>query len=379
MIDVPKAVDVLVIDGDAKRPGRLLPGHGAGARRQDHERAEAADRVAALLARSCARSVSRRSICSTSSGSTRPKSPRSRPTSRPAAAWAFFLGELSRADFFNEQLYRDGEGLFPLPLAGPAELLVDRLEKSPDLEVTDHPIFSVFAGERNSFLNTVVGQPLFRRRRRTGSPRPIRSTKVIARLRNKAPLAVEQQVWRGARGGHADQGLAGRDLAGQLEQLGPRQSQLRRGAAGDAIVPVGAAPSRHRRGWSARRWTCQLDVAQYLPQVRFVDAAREPAAARSAVDAAATADGTRAPCWPIPTPAASTRRSSPAPTARSASSDSPSTSRPTRAICTSSMAEQLAGAVATAFAIEYHQVGRHQLQPAATGRLQSEREPAVCC
>src|SRR5262249_3320208 len=32
---------------------------------------------------------------------------------------AFFMGDRSRADFFNGRLYRDGKGLFPAPLEGP--------------------------------------------------------------------------------------------------------------------------------------------------------------------------------------------------------------------------------------------------------------------
>ena len=107
-----------------------------------------------------------------------------------------FLGEQSRADFINEQLYRDGEGLFPLPLAGPAELVVDRLEKAPDLEVTDHPIFAVFAGERNSFLGAVTINRYFAAEK-NWPPEPDSATRVIARLRNKAPLAVEQQFGEG--------------------------------------------------------------------------------------------------------------------------------------------------------------------------------------
>ena len=67
-----------------------------------------------------------------------------------------FMGERSRAAFFNDSLYRDGAGLFPLPLSRPEELRVDRLEKAPDVEVTDHPIFAVFGGERNSFLSAVT-------------------------------------------------------------------------------------------------------------------------------------------------------------------------------------------------------------------------------
>ena len=42
---------------------------------------------------------------------------------------AFFLGPRCDSRFINESLYRRGEGLFPLPLAGEAELPVDRLER----------------------------------------------------------------------------------------------------------------------------------------------------------------------------------------------------------------------------------------------------------
>jgi len=43
---------------------------------------------------------------------------------------AVFLGEHSQAKLINEQCYRDGRGFFPLPLKGPADLLVDRLERA---------------------------------------------------------------------------------------------------------------------------------------------------------------------------------------------------------------------------------------------------------
>ncbi len=108
----------------------------------------------------------------------------------------FFLGELSQADFINKHLYRDGEGLFPLPLAGATQLLVDRLDKAPDLEVIDHPVFSVFAGERNSFLNTVVIERYFAAQK-NWTPPADSTTQVIARLRTGAPLAVERRFGEG--------------------------------------------------------------------------------------------------------------------------------------------------------------------------------------
>ena len=107
-----------------------------------------------------------------------------------------FLGEQCRSQFFNDELYRDGKGLFPLPLTGPAELLVDRLQKAPDLEVGRHPIFSVFAGKRNSFLSMVIVHRYFAVPK-GWQPGADSQTQVIARLRNGAPLAVERDFGEG--------------------------------------------------------------------------------------------------------------------------------------------------------------------------------------
>ena len=82
---------------------------------------------------------------------------------RDGGGVAFFLGERTDSRFINEMLYRDGKGLFPLPLALPTELLVDRLEIAPDVEVEDvhNFIFHVFADDRNSYLNTVLVEKYF--------------------------------------------------------------------------------------------------------------------------------------------------------------------------------------------------------------------------
>ena len=109
---------------------------------------------------------------------------------------AIFMGERCRAEYFNSALYRDGHGLFPAPLSQPVQLLVDRLDKTPDLEVTDHPVFHIFSGERNSFLQTVNFDWYF------GIPRAWQlaadsPARIIARLRNHAPLAIEQPFGKG--------------------------------------------------------------------------------------------------------------------------------------------------------------------------------------
>lgn len=108
----------------------------------------------------------------------------------------FFLGEKTLVKFYNEQLYRDGQGVLPVPLIGETQLLVDRLEKGPDVEVENHPVFRIFAGERNSFLNAVVVERYIAAdpKWKPSSDSPAR---VIARLRNGSPLVVEQPLGKG--------------------------------------------------------------------------------------------------------------------------------------------------------------------------------------
>ena len=115
---------------------------------------------------------------------------------RSGGGVGFFLGERCHSDFYNRELYRDGQGLFPLPLGTATELLVDRLDKAPDLEITDHPIFSVFAGERNSFISSVIIERYFTAAKGWAPP-PDSTVKVIAQLRNHAPLAVERRFGAG--------------------------------------------------------------------------------------------------------------------------------------------------------------------------------------
>ncbi|MGE0608531.1 MAG: BatA domain-containing protein [Pirellulales bacterium] len=109
---------------------------------------------------------------------------------------AIFLGEETDVKFINDKLYRGGEGLFPLPLSNVTDLLLDRLLPAPDLEVSNHPIFKVFAGERNSFLGMVkvdryVAAP------KDWKPAPGSPTSLIARLRNGSPLVLDKSFGDG--------------------------------------------------------------------------------------------------------------------------------------------------------------------------------------
>lgn len=109
---------------------------------------------------------------------------------------ALFAGEHTGAPFINETLYRGGKGIFPAPLAAPAELRIDRLQKAPDLEVSNHPIFQVFSGERNSFLATINIHRYFAVAS-DWNPAADSSVQVLAKLRNGAPLVLERKSGHG--------------------------------------------------------------------------------------------------------------------------------------------------------------------------------------
>ena len=267
VIDVPKAVDVLVIDGDAKGQdafflttalapgGKFTSGLKPLIESPRYLRDHALDAFETIYLLNISR-LEPAEIAALEA------------YVKAGGGLGIFMGELSRPDFFNNELYRDGQGLFPLPLAGPAELLVDRLEKSPDLEVTDHPIFSVFAGERNSFLSTVVVSRYFAAKK-DWHPEPDSGTRVIARLRNKAPLAVEHKFGDGR-------------VVVMLTKASPLETSL--GSWNNwgrdnpsyvvAMLEMQSYLSAPRHPDTARLVGTPLDVpvdtARFLPQVRFV-------------------------------------------------------------------------------------------------------------
>ncbi len=115
---------------------------------------------------------------------------------REGGGLAIFAGDNVNYSFYNDRLYQAGEGLMPLELAGD-QLLPPALEETAaDVDVTDHPIFEVFLGERN---------PLIRRVRIVRylepppdwTPAPESTVQVLAQLRNGSPLVVERQFGQG--------------------------------------------------------------------------------------------------------------------------------------------------------------------------------------
>lgn len=110
----------------------------------------------------------------------------------------FFASESTRPDFVTQSLYDNGKGFFPLPLSSQASLIVDRLEKTPDLEVDlTHPIFQrTFAGSRNSFLNSILVDRYFASPK-GWAPAKADGVRVLAGLRGQAPLIVEKHFGQG--------------------------------------------------------------------------------------------------------------------------------------------------------------------------------------
>ncbi len=114
---------------------------------------------------------------------------------RNGGGLAVFLGPNTNLRFLNN-LYADGNGLFPIPLEAAADLPADLNETEPDLQFVDHPIFRVLAGQRNPFASSIRIQRYF-----TSPPlwKPPRDStiEVLARLRNRQPLVVERSYGEG--------------------------------------------------------------------------------------------------------------------------------------------------------------------------------------
>ncbi|RIK83601.1 MAG: hypothetical protein DCC67_05780 [Planctomycetota bacterium] len=177
---------------------------------------------------------------------------------------ALFLGDRVQRDFYNQSLYRNGAGLLPAPLDVPTQLLVDS-QAAADVQVTDHPVFDVFAGQRNSFLNVAKFNFYHAIDPQWTQPES-GEVRTIARLRNGAPLSLEKKLG------------AGRVIA-HLAKLSPRPTEL--GAWSNwAINPVFPVYANELIGYlsAARRrfdvqeinqpTTISVPEAEYQPDAR---------------------------------------------------------------------------------------------------------------
>ncbi len=105
-----------------------------------------------------------------------------------------FLGPEVQHTFYNERLYRDGTGIMPVELDVPHQLLNVGQQESPDVEVEDHPIFRIFAGQRNSFLSVAKVNFYYAIKESVENQG---DSQVLARLRNQEPFVVEKRLGKG--------------------------------------------------------------------------------------------------------------------------------------------------------------------------------------
>ena len=115
---------------------------------------------------------------------------------RAGGGLGIFLGPHVDRNAYNEAMYREGEGLFPLPLEREEILEVVSLEPMPDIEPHDHPVFRPFLGERNPLIRHVTVERYYEPM--PGWAPPIDSgITIAATLRNGIPLCVEKKFGEG--------------------------------------------------------------------------------------------------------------------------------------------------------------------------------------
>jgi len=205
---------------------------------------------------------------------------------REGGGLAFFVGEKTRAAEINRSLDREGQGLFPAPLLGVRELPVDRLTRAPDLSVGDHPIFRVFAGQRNPFLDMVRVERYFAVDDQWEAPEDS-GVEVLAELRGGSPLVLQKRYGEGRT-------LAflttldptwnnwGRNNPSYVVTLLESQAFLARRAEGTSDYRVGATP------------TIEFPAGQYQSKVQLRPPGTEPGSPPLTADAVPTPDGSQA-------------------------------------------------------------------------------------
>ncbi len=103
----------------------------------------------------------------------------------------FFCGPRTQAETVNTTLHRGGVGLFPVPLAGPVDLLPGTAATPvPDLVVEDHPVVAVLSGQRNPLVDAVrVDRAMAVERGHDPAEHGVRR---VLSLRTGQPLVVER-------------------------------------------------------------------------------------------------------------------------------------------------------------------------------------------
>jgi uncharacterized membrane protein len=107
------------------------------------------------------------------------------------------LGELTDIAYYNEKLWNSGKGIFPVQLQNVADLPALEETNTPDFNVQEHPVFSFFLGERNSFIAGVTIKKYLRLQQHAIGAPETEPVAVLAQLRTGEPLFVEKHVGNG--------------------------------------------------------------------------------------------------------------------------------------------------------------------------------------
>jgi hypothetical protein len=116
---------------------------------------------------------------------------------RGGGAAIFFCGPRTKADTVNATLYRSGEGIFPVPLAGSVEVLpAPGPGRVPDMAAEDHPVVAVLSGQRNPLLDAVRLDRVMAVERGFDEG-AVKGMRRLLSLRTGGPLAVERPFGKG--------------------------------------------------------------------------------------------------------------------------------------------------------------------------------------
>jgi uncharacterized membrane protein len=109
-----------------------------------------------------------------------------------------FLGPNTNRNFYNQSLYKEGEGLSPMPLGTVVEVPEQLDDTPPDIAPDFHPIFAPVLGVKNSVLSLVQIKQLIIPSAEWETAAQSKS-KVLATVRGVAgwPLVVEKQFGDG--------------------------------------------------------------------------------------------------------------------------------------------------------------------------------------
>ncbi len=107
----------------------------------------------------------------------------------------FATGPSTRGEYVTQDLYRNGKGLFPVPLAGPEPLVKDSLDNTPDVQSEEHYVFGNMEHRVENLSMISVQQYSAVAGGWNVNRDP--AVRVIMQLRNHAPLLVEKDFGHG--------------------------------------------------------------------------------------------------------------------------------------------------------------------------------------